>query len=134
MIFFVTFTTTDIKNRLTTGSATGGDGDSDNDTAPIIEVVVSSGVLISVLDEIFDTLANKIVKKLADNVDDEAGDLTVIPVAAIYKVNHGKEEIYELSQTVVRFVLEQITTIIIMLRYCNRPSWSILTNSLVVLT
>ena len=118
----VTFTTTDIKSGLPTGSATSGDGYSDDDTTPFIEVVVSSGVLTSVLDEIFDTLANKIVKKLADNVDDEAGDLPVVPVAAIYKVNHGKEEIYELSQTIACFVLEQITTIIIMLRYCNRPS------------
>ena len=95
--FSLPFTTTDIKSRLTTGSATGGDGDSNNDTTPMIEVVVSSGVLISVLDEIFDTLANKIVKKLADNVDDEAGDLPVVPVATTNKINHVKEEIYELS-------------------------------------
>ena len=99
MKVFVTFTTTDIKDRLTTGSATGGDGDSNNDTTPMIEVVVSIGVLISVLDKIFDTLANEIVKKLADNVDDEAGDLPVVMVAATYKLNHGKEEIYELFQT-----------------------------------
>ena len=118
----VTFTTTDIKSGLPTGSATGSDGDSDDDTTPIIEVVISSGVLTSVLDEICDTLANKIVKKLADNVDDEAGDLPVVPVATTYKVNHGKEEIYKLSQTMACFVLEQIITIIIRLCYCNRPS------------
>ena len=35
----VTFTTTDTKSGLPTGSATGSDGDSDDDTTPIIEVL-----------------------------------------------------------------------------------------------
>ena len=34
-----------------------------------------------------------------DDDDDEAGDLPV-PVPATYEVNHGEEELYELSQTV----------------------------------
>mmetsp|Transcript_8677 Transcript_8677/g.8508 ORF Transcript_8677/g.8508 Transcript_8677/m.8508 type:complete len:220 (+) Transcript_8677:2-661(+) len=33
-----------------------------------------------------------------NDVDDEAGDLPVAPVAATYEVNQDKEEIYELSQ------------------------------------
>ena len=33
-----------------------------------------------------------------NDVDDEAGDLPVAPVAATYEVNQGEEEIYELSQ------------------------------------
>ena len=36
-----------------------------------------------------------------NEVEDEAGDLPVVPVAATYKVNHGEEEMYELSQTMV---------------------------------
>ena len=38
-----------------------------------------------------------------DDVDDEAGDLLVVPVSTTYKVNHGKEEIYELSHTMGMF-------------------------------
>ena len=34
-----------------------------------------------------------------DDVDDEPGDLPVVPVAVTYKVNHGEEEMYKLSQT-----------------------------------
>mmetsp|Transcript_38521 Transcript_38521/g.43160 ORF Transcript_38521/g.43160 Transcript_38521/m.43160 type:complete len:214 (+) Transcript_38521:163-804(+) len=33
-----------------------------------------------------------------NDIDDEAGDLPVAPVAATYEVNQGEEEIYELSQ------------------------------------
>ena len=36
-----------------------------------------------------------------NDIEDEAGDLLVVPVAATYKVNHSKEEIYQLSQTMV---------------------------------
>ena len=35
----------------------------------------------------------------SSDVDDEAGDLPVVPVPATYEVNHGEEELYELSQT-----------------------------------
>ena len=31
--------------------------------------------------------------------DDAVGDLPVVPVAATYKVDHGLEKVYELSQT-----------------------------------
>ena len=42
-----------------------------------------------------------------NKVEDKAGDFPVVPVAATYKVNHGKEKIYELSQTMVMFYTRQ---------------------------
>ena len=141
MKFCVTFTTIDFKSKLPTGSVTCGDGDSDDNTTLIIEVVLPRALVASLVDEIVDKVAKKLAgKATAQKKMTMIMTLMMMMKLVIYRYRYwyqpptklitGKKNSTSSPNLWACFVLEQVTTIIIRLHYCNRPSLSVPINSL----